>query len=310
MRMLLLFPLLALPARAEVPSIVTDIAPVQAIAAAVMGDAGAPHLLIEGQADPHHVQLRPSEARRLAEAGALVWVGPALTPWLEDARQGLAPEAESLVLLEAEGVIARKPMFGGHDHDHAKDARAEDHEDKAHEDEAHGGGDPHAWLDPMNAVAWARAIAGMLGTLDPANGAAYAANAEAFAQETEALVAELTATLAPVRDRAVIVQHDAYAHFADRFGLTVAGSIGDSDAAARGAASLIRLEAHIDAGNIACLLTEVQQPTALADRLLEGHDVARGVLDPLGTDGTPGAGGYATLMRQLAADWAACAEAG
>lgn len=309
MRVLLLFPLIALPAHAEVPDIVTDIAPVQAIAAAVMGDTGTPRLLIDGQADPHHVQLRPSEARRLAEAGALVWVGPALTPWLQDARQGLAPDAPSLVLMEAPGVILREPMFGGHDHDHGHE-HGDNDDAHDHEDEAHEAGDPHAWLDPMNAVAWARAIAGMLGTLDPANGAAYAANAAAFAQETEALVAELTATLAPVRDRAVIVQHDAYAHFADRFGLTVAGSIGDSDAAARGAASLIRLEAHIEAGNIACLLTEVQQPTALADRLLEGHDVARGVLDPLGADGAPGADGYARLMRQLAADWAACAGAG
>lgn len=299
----ILLALVALPARAgDAPRVLADIAPVHAIAAAVMDGVGSPTMLVAGGADPHSIQLRPSEARRLAEAELIVTVGPELTPWLFDALEGIAPETPVVALLDAPGTIRREPMFGGHDHDHGDDADGHAHD--------HGGIDAHAWLDPMNAAAWAAAVAEALATADPANADAYAANADAFAGEMQTLVEDAAAILAPARDAAVIVQHDAYAHFAQRFDLTVAGSIADSDAVGPGTASLIRLEAHMQAGNIACLFTEAQQNTALAERLLEGTTVATATLDPLGAALEPGPGLYRAMILDLARAWAGCAAAG
>ena len=44
-------------ARADVPSVVTDIAPVHSLTAQVMGELGAPQLLISPQDDPHHLHV-------------------------------------------------------------------------------------------------------------------------------------------------------------------------------------------------------------------------------------------------------------
>ena len=73
-------------------------------------------------------------------------------------------------------------------------------------------------------MAAARAIAAALAAADPANAAAYAANAEAFAAETAALTGDRGAARAGARP-AVIVFHDAYQYFEQRFDMPAAGSI-------------------------------------------------------------------------------------
>ena len=78
-----------LPAWAEVPKVVTDIHPVHALVSQVMGDLGAPVLLLERGASEHDFQLRPSQAADLADADLVVWIGPELTPWLDRALDGI-----------------------------------------------------------------------------------------------------------------------------------------------------------------------------------------------------------------------------
>ena len=56
----LLLTSLALPAWAQVPQVVTDIPPVQALTAQVMGTLGTPVLLLAKGADEHDFALRPS----------------------------------------------------------------------------------------------------------------------------------------------------------------------------------------------------------------------------------------------------------
>ena len=70
--------LLASPAFAEVPKVVTDIAPVQGLVASVMGDLGTPDLLIPASASPHSHALKPSEARALQQADLVFWIGEEL----------------------------------------------------------------------------------------------------------------------------------------------------------------------------------------------------------------------------------------
>ncbi|WP_281992297.1 zinc ABC transporter substrate-binding protein [Sulfitobacter geojensis] len=139
---LLPFALLFLPAmaRAEVPVVAVDIAPVHSLVARVMQGVGTPDLVIPPGASPHGYAMRPSEARSLSKADLVVWVGAGLTPWLAEPLDALAPNARKLALMEAEGVslLAFREgvgFEGGHDHDHAA------HDDEAHGDDAHDGHD-------------------------------------------------------------------------------------------------------------------------------------------------------------------------
>lgn len=327
-----LLTVLAAPAKAEVPRVVTDIPPVHALVAQVMGELGTPELLLDRGASEHEFQLRPSQAALLAEAGLIVWVGPELTPWLDRVMGSLGEGVPSLALLEAPGTGLRGYAeeahgaeeeghdhgghdHGGHDHggeDHAgEDHAAHDAEDSGHADHEghdHEGADPHAWLDPGNAQAWLAAIAAELGRLDPANAAAYAANAEAAAGQVATLDAEVAEILAPVKDRPIVVFHDAYGYFADHYGLTIAAAIAPGDATSPGAARLREIEAELQGAAALCAFPEPQHDPALLTQLAEATGARiGGAIDPVGSSLEPGPGAYAALIRGLAQTIADCA---
>ncbi|RGP38326.1 zinc ABC transporter substrate-binding protein [Pseudotabrizicola alkalilacus] len=327
-------PAAILPAMAEVPRVVTDIPPVHAITAQVMGDLGQPELLLDRGANAHSYQMRPSQAASLADAGLVVWIGPEMTPWMERALDGLSPDVPRLGLLAAEGTHLQEygdisahdhsdDDHAGHDHghddhDHAEEAKAEahdhDHDDHAghdhghdHDGHSHTGVDPHAWLDPANASVWAGAIAAELSRLDPENAATYAANAEAAKAGFAALDAELAATLAPVADKPFVVYHDAYGYFASHYGLTVAGSVALGDASSPGAARLRELSATVAGGGALCLFPEGQHDPALVTQMADGTSARIGAaLDPSGSTIEPGPDAYGALMRALATTIASC----
>lgn len=329
MRVLLLVACLsAAPARAEAPRVATDIVPVAALAARVMDGVGAPELLVPPTASPHGHAMRPSEAAALERADLVVRIGPALTPWLEEAIAALAPDAEGLVLLDVPGTVLRE-AGEDHDHDHGGDHGADGHAGEDHAEEAghdhddhaadgdraggHGdadragaGVDPHAWLDPRNGAAWLSAIAGALAALDPENAATYRANAAAGRIEIEALEAAIDAIVAPADGLGFLTLHDAYGYFEDRTGLVSSGSIRLSDATEAGPARLEALRARLEAEDIACLFSEPQFDDRLAVRLLEGTDVRLVTLDPLGGEERVGPDGYAVLLRTMAEAMAAC----
>lgn len=143
-RLSLLFSLLATTSFAEVPRVATDIAPVHGLVAAVMDGVGTPDLIIPPGASPHGYAMRPSEARNLAAADLVIWVGPGLTPWLADPLESLAGDAVHFSLMDVEGTrtlpVREGVGFEDHDHDHGEH---DDHDDHAEHDE-HDEHDDHA----------------------------------------------------------------------------------------------------------------------------------------------------------------------
>lgn len=315
---------LAAPAMAEVPQVVTDIPPVHALVAQVMGDLGQPVLLLERGANAHDFQLKPSQIAALSEADLVVWIGPAMTPWLDRALE-TAEGAQSVTLLDAPGTELRQ--YGAADpHDHAEDdhnhgaegAKATEaevehdhdhgHDDHAHDDHAeeghhheHTGTDPHAWLDPANAQTWLRLISDRLGEADPGNAAIYKANAEAASTRIASLDATLAARLAPFHDKPFVVFHDAYGYFADHYDLSIAGTIALGDAASPGAAHLTELRATMQAGTPLCIFPEANHDPKLVATMVEGSGARVGAaLDPEGALLDPGPGLYDALLTGLA----------
>lgn len=308
-------------AHADAPRVVADIAPVQSLVARVMDGVGKPDLLIRPDASPHGYAMRPSEARALEQADLVVWMGPGLTPWMTDAIQTLAGDAAHLALLTSPETLVLPgridPRFAhdhdhGHDHgdhdDHKHDDHAgHDHDDHKHDDHAghdthdhaHAGPDPHAWLDPVNAVAWLGLIARDLSALDPGNADLYAANAKAAQAELTALSDKIAADLAPLADRPFLVFHDAYQYFEARFGVTAAGAVSLSDASEPGPARLADLRALVSEQDIVCIFAEPQFNTAILPSVF-GDTLRIGQLDPLGVEHTPGPGLYPAILGGMA----------
>lgn len=309
----------ALPAMAEVPRVMTDMPAVHALVAQVMGDLGQPELLLDKGADAHSFQLRPSQAAALQDAGLVVWIGPEMTPWLDRALDGLSG-ARQLRLLTAEGTHVQG--FGGeagheeagHDeagHDEAgHDEAGHDeagHDEAGHEGHDHGLVDPHAWLDPGNASHWLGLIAAELAALDPQNAPTYAANADKASADIAALDAELVTLLAPVKDRPFVVFHDAYGYFASHYGLTIAATVSEGDAAAPGAKQVAEVKGVLAGGTI-CLHGEANHDPKLLEELAAATGAHLGApLDPEGSAFDPGPGVYGDILRGLAQALAECA---
>ncbi|MEM7505480.1 MAG: zinc ABC transporter substrate-binding protein [Pseudomonadota bacterium] len=289
----LILTLVGVTARAEVPRVVADIAPVHSLVARVMKGAGAPDLLMPAGTSPHDHALKPSTALALAQADLIFWIGPELTPWLKRAVSSLGSEARSVAFLSNGQIetLARREdaafKTDGHDHDH----------DHSHD---HGAPDPHLWLDPRNGSEMLGIIAAALSEADPVNAALYASNAADAMGELQSLEGEISEMLSPLQDRGFLVFHDAYHYFEDRFALKAAGAVAPSDGAQPGPARVASLRKMVREGGVVCVFSEPQLDARALRLVAADAGLKAGVLDPLGIGVTPGPALYPQVLRGLA----------
>ena len=294
---------------ADPPRVVTDIAPIHSLVAQVMGDLGEPDVLISGAADPHDFQFTFSQAEAVQSADLVIWMGPALTPWLDDALDDLAPNAAQLTLLESEGwtKLEARDWDDGHEHD-------EHDEHDEHESVAHGDHDkaldPHAWLNVSTAALWSRDIANQLALIDPENAATYAANADAAIADLNALDQEIAAKLSGLSDVRFMVPHDAYQYFGDRYGVAAVGAITLSDGQAPSPAKIADLQADVRAMDVVCVLSDPQARQEWGDLVREGTSARTAVADPLGGAFAPGKDHYTQTLTALSDAYVACLSGG
>lgn len=298
MRLIAAFFALTSPAMAEVPQVVTDIAPVHSLVAQVMGDLGTPAMIIPPGTSFHDAGLRPSDAAALAGADLVIWTGAAAVPFLAGPVATLAHEARAVALLDAPGWDALplredSAFDAGHDHDH---------------DHSGEGVDPHAWLDPDVALAWIGTIADTLISADPEHADLYQANAAAAAEDIVKLREGIAATLAPVAGRPWLAAHDAYQYFERAFDIPAAGAVALSDAAGPGPARIAALRDRIADEGIVCIIAEPDSsPRLLA--ILSGRQEMRVVTaDPDGLALEPGPGLYGDLVTGIARALAECLQ--
>lgn len=330
-------------AAAEV-NVVATIPAVHSIVSGVMGETGQPHLLIPGGASPHTYNLKPSDARALADADLVVWVGPQLEAFLDGELGTLAPSAKRVALQALDGAtrhsIREGGLWDGHDHgghgghdehdghdghDGHDDEHAHDHSDKdAHDHQDHGDHDDHhgehahskdgddatldahMWLDPGNAIVLSAAVADMLSGIDAENADVYSANHASQVEALTALDSELSDRLAAVKTEPFIVFHDAYQYFETHYGLRGVGSVTVSPEVAPGAARVRAIQDRIKDRSARCVFAEPQFKPSILQAVTEGTTARAGVLDPVGAELAPGAQLYPQLMRQLASGLVAC----
>jgi zinc transport system substrate-binding protein len=331
----------SLGAQAETPSVATDIAPVHSLVAQVMEGVGAPNLLMQPGVSPHGYALRPSEARMLQSADLVVWIGPELTPSLEDTIETLAGDTPQLMLLDAEPTVrfnyrhAEDFEIGeedGHDDhadhddhddnddhaehddhadhdDHAEQDGHDDHDDHAeHDDHAHDhdGTDAHAWLDPENARIWLGLIAAALSEIDPENANTYAKNADAAQAKLGVLILETDEMLEPLEEVEFVVFHDAYQYFERRFHMHAAGALRDGDGMSPSAARLRDIRNMLKDHDIHCIFSEPQFNDDVVAAVAEGLEIHVSELDPIGVSHDVGADLYGALISGLAQNFASC----
>ena len=247
----------------------------------------------------HDYQLQTRDMVTLEGAQALVINGGGMEQFMEK----VITLREDLPVIEAGAGI--EMLCSGHDHAEDGDEEHEDEEhahDHAH-DHGHGALNAHVWLDPQLAAVQVKNIADGLAAADPANAQAYAANAQAYAQKLAALDGEIAALLAPYAGREIITFHEAFAYFAEAYGLHIAGFIeheAGQDPSTREVVETCDLVFELGIG---ALFVEPQYPARTAQTIARETGAGVYTLDPV-VSGDGAADSYERAMRQNALTFA------
>ena len=163
-------------------------------------------------ADPHTYEPTPSDIRRIAEAD-IIFVND-LQPGVEgsildviDSNKG---RNTTVIPFMASVTSPRAQELG-------------DPEITA----AEAGDNPHIWLDPLLARAYADVITEALAGEDAGNAALYGENLTRYGQRLAQLDDEIAAAVQqiPSENRKLVTTHDAFPHLARRYGLEIVGFV-------------------------------------------------------------------------------------
>ena len=290
-------------------SVVASIKPIHSLVAAVMGDIGTPHLLLEAPSSAHHFTLKPSQARSLQAADIVFWVGPTMEQPLTKALATLAPQAQTLPLIESAGLVLINfdevaPAHEKHDHEKHGHEKHDKHDEHAkHDDHLIN---PHIWLDPQNAKIMLGVMAARLAKADPKNASAYAANADSMAARLATLETDITSQLASYSAAKFLVLHDAHVYFERRFGLRNYGAITTEPDVMPTASRVKALRDELREHRFDCIFTEPFLGQKAVALIAEGSKVSIGTLDPIASNLPAGAQLYPDLLMSYAKALQSC----
>ncbi|MBS7696065.1 MAG: metal ABC transporter substrate-binding protein [Chelatococcus sp.] len=200
------------------------------------GDRVSVEVLVGPDGDAHVFSPSPADARKVAAAKLVVVNGLGFEGWMPRLVRSAGSKAPQVVATK--GII---PLSNGEDDDddHGKGGHKHAH---GHD---HGPDDPHAWQSVANAQIYVRNIRDGLIAADPAGRSTYEANAARYLDELTALDTKVKAAIAsiPKERRRIVTSHDAFAYFANAYGLDVLppqGVSSETEASAKDVAAIIR----------------------------------------------------------------------
>lgn len=205
-------------------------------------------------ADPHTYEPTPSDIRRIAEAD-IIFVND-LQPGLEgsilDVIESNKGKDTTVIPFMASVISPRAQGLG-------------DPEITA----AEAGDNPHLWLDPSLARAYADVIAEALASEDAANADLYSDNLSRYGQQIAELDDDITAAVQkiPPNNRKLVTPHDAFRHLAQRYGLDIVGFVVPGPAQDPSPRDIADLTRAIEEQSVPAVFTEPQ--IGADSRLLE-----------------------------------------
>ncbi len=170
------------------------------------------------------------------------------------------------------------------------------------EDSGEGGGNPHVWLSPSNAIYQSQKIRDALIEVDPSHRAEYEANFNAYAAKLRALDAEIQAQVATWNHKRFVSVHSAWVYFAQRYGLEQAAVVEEFPGKEPSAQYLAHVIDVVKQQGVPVVFAEPQLPPKAAQTVAGEAGVKVITLDPLG--GVPGRETYIDLMRYDVAEMA------
>ena len=245
--------------------------------------------LLKGYENEHTYAPKPSDLVAVRNAQLLFEVGLGLEVWVANlVKSAGRPSLTIITTSRGIGLIS------------------DDHEAEAgHQD---GGGNPHVWMDPENAVTMMRHITEALVHADPGHAQGFRQNQASYLKRLDELRAELTHRLSKVSDRRFVAHHPAWPYFARRFGFEIVGTIQSQSASEPSAIHIQQLITTIKTQRIKTVVSEIQLSQRLPE-LLARETGARVVVLTTLPGGLPRTDTYLDMLRYNVLQLASALEA-
>ncbi len=228
-------------------SVVAAFYPLAEAAEQVGGDRVEVANLTPSGAEPHDLELTPSQRDAVEDADLVVVLGRGFQPEVEDA--AAAREGSTLAVLDRLGASA--------------------------------GDDPHVWLDPVLFQEVIGEIAEALAVADPEGAGGYQRRAATYNETVAGVDRAYQSGLAECESALLVTAHEAFGHLADRYGLeqhAIAGLSPDQEPNADRIAELADL---VEAQGVTTIFTEELVSPTVAETLAREAGVEIATLDPL-----------------------------
>lgn len=168
----------------------------------IAGDKAEVINLVTDGTEPHDWEPSTTDMVALEKADMLVYNGAGMEHWVSQVSDSLQND---IILVEASKGVE---IISGEEEEHS---------------------DPHVWLDVKNAKLEMETIKNALVQADQANAAYYEENYKKYATQLDTLEEELVNRLGALKDKNIIVSHEAFSYLCKAYGLTQT-SIGDLEA--------------------------------------------------------------------------------
>ncbi|MEW6324114.1 MAG: metal ABC transporter substrate-binding protein [Nitrospirota bacterium] len=235
---------------------------------------GGPHVevtsLLTGLENEHTYTPKPSDLEAVSRARLFVQVGVGLEIWAEPMLRA-AKRPGLTVVTSSQGIpLIRDPEPGNN-----------------HEPHASSFGNPHVWLDPVNAKTMIHTIAKAMIAAAPAHRAAFLANQARYLKEIDAVQAAIQEQVKRLGDRRIVTHHNAWPYFARRFGFKIEGVILEQPGGEASAKTLASLTKLIQQKGIKVIVMEPQMNPKLPRMLAEETGATVVTLTPVTMPGGP-----------------------
>ena len=271
-------------AAAPLLEVVTTTSDLKSLVEIVGGDRVHVTSIAPPAQDPHTFEPRLANLQQLKQAQLVVkigldhdlWIDQLLreidNPDLQPNRSGYVDASKGIPLLEARATTIA-PVQG----------------------HTHGAGNPHYWLDPLNAVTISGAIMEGLDRIDPDHAETYETNRAQFVADLQTKLAEWEQQLAPFQGQPMIAYHNSWPYLSRRFRLNVVDYIEPRPGIPASPAHLGQLMKTIKAEHVALIIKEPYESERVPNLLHSKTGAA--VVELISSVGAvPGAENYFSLF--------------
>lgn len=233
------------------PLVVTTVAPLTNIVSNIAGDRVLVQGIIPEGTDSHTFEPRPSDADVLSKANLILMNGLNLETPTEKLAQSSKPKQTKIYELGDNTITQKDWLF---DFSFPKEK---------------GDPNPHLWVNPKYAAAYAKLAAQQLTALDPAGKQYYATNLKNYLQRLNALdkVSRQVVASIPPKNRKLLTYHDSWAYWAREYGFDVIGAIQPSDFQEPSAKDVARLIDQIRKTGVPAIFGSEVYPSTIEEQI-------------------------------------------